>query len=241
MAIVNTTGQAVNQLPTTKWHRNPQTWVALLALLINFVALVIRPEFGQKVGQLLALIQGAIARMMVGIKIAPPHIDTSYDPVLAKMIYAVQWATILAFVIIHRGWLKAVAARISGTMPIAQVTLKQFTNGWLALWYGWLVLYGWFFLTARPSLHFSAAVGAVSDVLDTASGFAVWWCFLVLDLPSVNIQGEPHRDRYIRRAVSFVAASGAVCALLGVADNLFDLNHFGVVVGVYNALAWIIR
>lgn len=116
---MNSTGQTVDQLPTTKWYRNPQTWVAVLALLINFVALVIRPEFGQKVGQLLAAIQGAFARIMAGIKIVPPRTDPSYDPILAKNIYGVQWAMILAFVIIHRGWLKAVAARISSSMPIA--------------------------------------------------------------------------------------------------------------------------
>lgn len=104
------------------------------------------------------------------------------------------------------------------------------------MWYGWLVLYGWFYVTASPALHSSPSVGAVSDVLDTASGFAVWWCFLVLDLPSVNIGSEPHRNRDFRRAVWIVAASGLVCALLGVVDNLFDINHLGVVVGVYNAL-----
>ncbi len=227
-------GQALGQL-TTKWHRNPQNWVAVLSLLISLIALVIRPEFSQKLGQLIAGIQAAFGRVASGI--VSPHVDPSYDPTLARVIYGVHCGTILAFVIIHRSWLKKVAQKISGAMPIAKVTLKQFTAGWLALWYGWLVLYGWFYLTANPNWHSSPVVNAVSDVLDTISGFAVWWCFLVLDLPSVKIEADPNRDKRFRRVVWLTAFAGVACALLGVADKLFDMNHLGVAVGLYNALA----
>jgi hypothetical protein len=73
--------------------------------------------------------------------------------------------------------------------------------------------------------------------LDTISGFAVWWCFLALDLPSVNVEGEPNRDKAFRRVVRLTALLGVACALLGAVDELFDINHLGVVVGLYSALA----
>lgn len=227
--VPSSTGQ-----PTTKWYQNPQFWVSVTSCMISLIALVTRPEFPGKLSQFGSQCEATIARVTSGIR--SPQIDASYDPTLARVIYGVQWATILAFVIFHHYWLRVEARKVSDAMPIAKVTLKQFTAGWLALWYGWLVLYGWFFLTTAPKLHFSPVVAAVSDVLDTVSGFAVWWCFIVLDLPSVNIENEPNRDKAFRRVVLLTGLAGVACALLGTADELFDINRLGVVVGLYNAL-----
>ena len=226
-----------NGRSTARWYQNPQFCVSVASLTISLIALVIRPEFSQKLELVLGGIQAAFGRAASGIRIVKPQVDTSYDPTFAKVIYGVHCGTILAFLIIHQYWLKREARKISDAMPIARDTLKQFTAGWLALWYGWLVLYGWFYLTADPKWHSSPAVNAVSDVFDTVSGFTIWWCFLVLDLPSVNIAGEPNRDKAFKRVVWLTALAGVACALLGVADKLFGFDHLGVVVGLYNALA----
>lgn len=223
--------------PAVKWYQNPQFWVALAALLISVVALVTRPDFKEQLGQLFDVIQAALKRMTSGIRIASPQVDPSYDPSLAREIYGVHCCTIAAFIIFHYRWLKGEALKISDSKQIAKGTLKQFTAGWLALWCGWLVLYAWFYLTADSKWQSSPVVNAVSDLLDTISGFTIWWCFLVLDLPSVKVKGERDRDRAFNRAVWLTAFAGIACALLGVADRLFDFGHLGIVVGLYNALA----
>ena len=33
----------------------------------------------------------------------------------------------------------------------------------------------------------------VHNVLDVVNGCAIWWCFLVLDMHSVNLEDQPHR------------------------------------------------
>ena len=105
------------------------------------------------------------------------------------------------------------------------------------MWGGWLTLYLWFLLIAVAGWSGSPFADAVSDILDVVSGFAIWWCFLVLELPSVNVEGQRDRNKEFRRTVWLVASIGALCAFLGAMDRLFDLNHVGVLVGLYNALA----
>jgi hypothetical protein len=147
----------------------------------------------------------------------------------------VQAFTILCFVLIHRKWLRQMASKLTDAVPVANKTLKQFSEGWVWMWYSWVALYIWFFVTAQWSE--SPRVTAVSDILDVISGFNIWWCFIVLDMPSVKLDGHPHRDRAFRRTAWTIGVCGVFCAFLGVADRLYDWNHIGVVVGLYNALA----
>jgi hypothetical protein len=211
-------------LPRSSVLQRAQFVVGSVGVIVSIVALVTRPEVRTFFGGIFSGVE---------INIAPP----SYDPTLARILHGVQAAVILGFVLIHRTWLHQIASKLTDTVPVAKKTLEQFTAGWMYMWYGWLALYIWFFLAAAPRWSNSPSIAAVSDVLDVVSGFAIWWCFLVLDMPSVKLDGQPNRDKEFREAVWLVAIAGALCACLGAGDRLFDWNHVGVVVGLYNALA----
>lgn len=199
-------------------------FVAVAALVVATLALLTRPDIIKLLGEIINRTQGVLSG---------PR--PSFDPFLARILHGVQAATIFCFVLIHRTWLRQMATKLTNAMPVAQKTLEQFSEGWVYMWYGWVALYVWFFVSARWSE--SPRVLAVSDVLDVASGFAIWWCFLALDMPSVKLKDHPHRDRAFHLAAWAVGIIGAICASLGVVDRIFDLGHIGVVVGLYNALA----
>jgi hypothetical protein len=142
---------------------------------------------------------------------------------------------------VHRKWLHDLASRLTSAVPIAKKTLEQFKTGWLFLWYGWLALYSWFSIVAVQSwirnVSPSPSIESVSDVLDVVSGFALWWCYLVLDIPSVNLADAPKRDKTFWHAVWIVSIAGIFCATAAVIDRHFQWGYFGVAfVGLYNAL-----
>jgi hypothetical protein len=197
--------------------------VSSLGVIVAAVALLTRPEARTFFEGLLPSSGGPVT--------------PAYDPTLTRILHGVQASVILGFVLIHRSWLHDIASKLTDAVPVAKKTLAQFTSGWLYMWYGWFTLYVWFFIAASPRWNGSPRMAAVSDALDVVSGFAIWWCFLVLDMPSVKIEGHPDRDRSFHEAAWFVATVGVVCAGLGICDRLFDWNHVGVVVGLYNALA----
>jgi len=120
--------------------------------------------------------------------------------------------------------------------PIARKCLAQFIAGWRWAWVAWLALYAWlcFNVSApgRPDI--------VADILNCLTSFPLFWCFLVLDKPSVSVPRNPGRNASFRKAVGTVWGIGAGVALLAVAGrlHLWGLNEFGLVfMGNYDGLA----
>jgi hypothetical protein len=120
--------------------------------------------------------------------------------------------------------------------PIARKCLAQFIGGWRWAWATWLALYGWLWVNAgsggRPDV--------VADVLNCLTSFPLFWCFFVLDKPSVPVPGDPERNASFRRAIGTVWGIGAGVAVLAVAGrlHLWGLNEFGLVfMGIYDGLA----
>jgi hypothetical protein len=120
--------------------------------------------------------------------------------------------------------------------PIARKCLSQFIAGWRWAWVAWLALYGWLWT------HANAGTGpdAVADVLNCLTSFPLFWCFFVLDKPSVPVPGDPERNASFRKAIGTIWGIGAGVALVAVAGrlHLWGLNEFGLVfMGLYNGLA----
>lgn len=184
---------------------------------------------------------GLWGRLSQPARPAQPPVPPLAGPVPQNIvIHGVQMLVILFFVLIHRRWLREIADGITDSMPIARKTLKQFTIGWLFMWYGWLGLYLWFFIAAIASLNGvpAGSMEAVSDILDAASGFAIWWCFFVLDIPSVSLPNDPDRDATFREAVWLAGLGAVLCAGIAAGDRLYHWGYFGVaLVGIYNGLA----
>jgi len=128
-------------------------------------------------------------------------------------------------------------ARISAdTHPIAGRCLAQFIKGWRWAWAAWLVLYAW--LAIHPQVR--SPWNPVTDVLNGLTAFPLFWCFLVLDKPSVSIPARPSRDAAFRRSVASTWAVGIGVIALAIASRLgwWGLGGFGVAfLGVYDGLA----
>ncbi len=120
--------------------------------------------------------------------------------------------------------------------PIARKCLAQFVTGWRWAWAAWLALYAWL-------LMYSVTGGnpyPMADILNCLTSFPLFWCFLVLDKPSVAVPGNPDRNAAFRKAVGTVWGIGAGVAVLAFAGrlHLWGLNEFGLVfMGIYDGLA----
>jgi hypothetical protein len=80
----------------------------------------------------------------------------------------------------------------------------------------------------------------VADVLNCLTSFPLFWCFFVLDKPSVPAPGRPERDASFRKAVGVTWGIGAGVALLAVAGRMhaWGMNEFCLgFLGIYNGLA----
>jgi hypothetical protein len=120
--------------------------------------------------------------------------------------------------------------------PIARKCLTQFIAGWRWAWVAWLALYCWLWT------HASSGAGrdVVADILNCLTSFPLFWCFFVLDKPSVSVPGDPARNASFRKAIGTVWGIGAGVTLLAVAGRLhmWGLNEFGLVfMGIYDGLA----
>ncbi len=120
--------------------------------------------------------------------------------------------------------------------PIARKCLAQFIAGWRWAWAAWLALYCWLWVNAdsggRPDV--------VADILNCLTSFPLFWCFFVLDKPSVAVPGDPERNASFRKAIGTIWGIGAGVAVLAVAGrlHLWGLNEFGLVfMGIYDGLA----
>lgn len=206
-------------------------WLQIAQLLITTVGVVV----GSSAGILGAMHAANAKPADPSAPVPPAGASTS-----AVVIHAIQALVILCFIVIHRRWLKEVAEGLTDKMPIAKKTFEQFALGWISVWWGWLFLYSWLLIAAIAStaIGTSPKMEAVSDVFDVASGFALWYCYFVLDMPSVNIATAPHRDRLFREAVWLALLGGVLIAAFAVTDRLWQLNLFGIaLVGIYNGLA----
>lgn len=120
--------------------------------------------------------------------------------------------------------------------PIAHRCLEQFIAGWRGAWGCWLALYLWLWLHGTAG----ARPDAIADVLNCLTSFPLFWCFFVLDKPSVPAPGDPERNAAFRKANGITWGIGAGVAVLAVAGRLhwWGLNEFGLVfMGIYNGLA----
>jgi len=122
------------------------------------------------------------------------------------------------------------------THPIASRCLVQFIKGWRWAWAAWLVFYTW--LAIHPQVR--SPFNPITDVLNGLTAFPLFWCFLVLDKPSVPVPARPGRDAAFRRAVATTWAVGIGVIALAIASRLgwWGLGGFGVAfLGVYDGLA----
>lgn len=120
--------------------------------------------------------------------------------------------------------------------PIARKSLAQFIAGWRWAWACWLAFYLWLWLHAGSG----ARPDPIADILNCLTSFPLFWCFFVLDKPSIALPGDPERNAAFWRAVGTTWGVGAGVALMAVAGrlHLWGLNEFGLVfLGLYNGLA----
>jgi hypothetical protein len=120
--------------------------------------------------------------------------------------------------------------------PIARKCLDQFIAGWRWAWVTWLMMYSWLWLNASSA----GRPDVIADILNCLTSFPLFWCFLVLDKPSVAVPGDPERNASFRKAVCTIWGIGAGVAVLAVAGrlHLWGLNEFGLVfMGIYDGLA----
>ena len=120
--------------------------------------------------------------------------------------------------------------------PIATKCLAQFISGWRCAWALWLALYGWLWaLTALGRNPYP-----VADILNCLTAFPLFWCFFVLDKPSVVAPGQPERNASFRKAVGVTWGIGLGVALLAVGGRMhvWGLNEFCLgFLGIYDGLA----
>ena len=120
--------------------------------------------------------------------------------------------------------------------PIARKCLAQFITGWRCAWALWLALYSWLWaLTALGRNPYP-----VADILNCLTAFPLFWCFFVLDKPSVAAPGQPERNASFRKAVGVTWGIGAGVILLAVAGRMhvWGLNEFCLgFLGIYDGLA----
>jgi len=120
--------------------------------------------------------------------------------------------------------------------PIASKCMAQFIAGWRAAWILWLALYLWLWaLTALGRNPYP-----VADILNCLTAFPLFWCFLVLDKPSVAAPGRPERNASFRKAVGVTWGIGVGVALLAAAGRMhvWGLNEFCLgFLGIYDGLA----
>lgn len=185
------------------------------------------------------------------LTISTPTFLLSGHATFAFFLHATQALAIACFLYWHRKWLADTAGKLreevaksptlrdsTGRATIAEQTLEQFTLGWKWMWRGWLFLYLWFTVAALTPLAQVRWVECVSDACDVLSGYAIWVCYLSLEVRSVPIRGDARRNRPFVKAVILLGVAGAACIALSIVDRINDAGLFGVVlVGLFNALA----
>lgn len=163
---------------------------------------------------------------------APPPADVPPVPSILHLVHAAIAALLL--VVQFSPFLRP--QEIGQEHPIARKCLAQFISGWRWAWVTWLMLYAWLWANAssggRPDF--------IADILNCLTSFPLFWCFFVLDKPSVAVPGDPQRNASFRKAIGTIWGIGAGVAVLAVGGrlHLWGLNEFGLVfMGIYDGLA----
>ncbi len=210
-------------------HPAPPLWMDVLRSVISTIATALSLRLCYAVitaiGSSLVLPQGSLGEA-AGVNPPPvPSILHLVHAAIAALLLAIQFTPFLKP--------QAIPQR---DHPIARKCLAQFIGGWRWAWVCWLALYAWLWTHASSG----AGPDAIADILNCLTSFPLFWCFFVLDKPSVALPREPDRNASFRKAVGTVWGIGAGVALLAAAGrlHLWGLNEFGLVfLGIYNGLA----
>jgi len=204
-------------------HRAPKLWTDLLRSILSTIATAIA----------LRLCYGLLTA--IGSSIVLPQASTTEPPVPAILHLVHAAIAVLLLAVQFTPFLKPQDIAASDH-PIAHKCLDQFIAGWRWAWAAWAALYIWLFLHANAS----PVPDAVADVLNCLTSLPLFWCFFVLDKPSVALPGQPGRNASFRKAVGVTWGMGIGVALLAAAGrlHLWGLTEFGLVfMGIYNGLA----
>ena len=206
-------------------RRKPALWNDVLRSVISSVATALALRLGyaliSAIGSSLAIPAGAVSAE------APPV------PSILHLVHAAVAALLLGIQFTPFLQPQAIA---SPDHPIARKCLAQFIAGWRWAWAAWLALYCWLWIhpaaAGRPDV--------IADILNCLTSFPLFWCFFVLDKPSVAVPGDPNRNASFRKAIGTVWGIGVGVAVLAAAGrlHLWGLNEFGLVfIGIYDGLA----
>ncbi len=108
----------------------------------------------------------------------------------------------------------------------------RFRGSWLLVWGAWSTAYIW--LVIRTALLSSYPLDLITDAVHITCGFAIWRCFLVLDLDveNANTRGD------LRKRTVVAAGFGILWFVLAVFDTVREWGHIGLVcMGLYTGLA----
>lgn len=162
-------------------------WTAVASLSFTLLAIL----FGD---------QGIVRVIQQLVSPAPspdsPH--QSPTPILEGSIALIHVVLILIFLYFHLAFRSRQRVEDLPSGQIAREALKQFRRGWMYIWVTYLALYLWFTIcwfnkglyADREPLMWS-----IADVFNIANAVAFFYCFLVLDKPSVTTLLEPDRPR----------------------------------------------
>jgi len=210
---------ALDRLPR---HRRPALASDVLRSVISTLATTVALRLGY-----------ALLTAIGATFVAAPGAMVPSAPAVLHLVHAAIAGLLLA--VQFTGFLKpqAISAR---EHPIAHKCLAQFITGWRWTWGLWFALYCWLWVLATLGRN----PYPVADVLNTLTAFPLFWCFFVLDKPSVPAPGQPQRNAAFRKAVGTTWGIGGGVALLAVAGrlHLWGLNEFGLAfMGIYDGLA----
>jgi hypothetical protein len=172
----------------------------------------------------------------VGSSLVLPQVQPGQTPPVPSILHLVHAAIAALLLAIQFTPLLKPQAIAEQDHPIARKCLAQFIAGWQWTWVAWLALYCWLWI--HPSAGGSPDI--VADILNCLTAFPLFWCFFVLDKPSVAVHGNPGRTAAFRKAIGTTWGIGAGVVLLAVAGrlHLWGLNEFGLVfLGIYDGLA----
>jgi hypothetical protein len=206
-----------------KPRRPPNLWVDLGRSVLSTVATTIALRLGYS---LLTALGASFVSTPAGAAVPPvPSILHLVHAAMAALLLAIQFTPFFQ------------ARPIDGaTHPIARKCLAQFIAGWRWVWAAWLALYAWLWIDAASG----GSPYPIADILNCLTAFPLFWCFFVLDKPSVALPGDPARNAAFRKAIGVTWGIGAGVAALAYAGrlHLWGLNEFGLAfLGIYDGLA----
>jgi len=153
------------------------------------------------------------------------------------VIYIVQLAITIVFasMVYTRYGIKSKNPNMIPEGAIAKKCFDQFRHGWFYVWLIWALFYLWLSIQSglckmHPALfkeheNLENYCKCVAEVLNVCSGLAFFFCFLILDLPSVRTDTNPGRDRKFVRSLGYAAACGLTVLAFSVGVKLAHYNE----------------